>query len=270
MTTSPPHINAQVDATPICPFTLKPISSINKSDLAVIYNCNPLLLQEDDKNAKCCGHECSLLRLTSYLHDTNVAGNMHSSCPVCQKSKVAVVCDGNAARALCPDGEGESSHEEEQTIIYFRYGAILYYLSLPKSSSSSRFSGTSNAISRIGAVLNVDVKHIIHKGKLIYPDTTNNDDVLEDMISISSTDISQKRKKPSLVVMGVRKQTYLKKTEGGSTGIVMAVVGLLSPRTLFSFVTWGFVWTLNATKSLGSGVWIFVQSMIYPPSQRSE
>jgi len=228
-------------------------------------------LLQDNKNAKCCGHECSLLRLTSYLHDTNnVAGHMHSSCPVCHQSKVAVVCDGNAARALCPDGEGESSHEEEQTIIYFRYGAILYYLSLPKSSSSSRFSGTSNAISRIGAVLNADVKHIIHKGKVIYPDKTNNDDVLEDIIiSISSTDISQKRKKPSLVVMGVRKQTYLKKTEG-NTGIVMAVIGLLSPRSLFSFVTWGFVWTINATKSLGTGMWIFVQSMLYPPPQRSE
>lgn len=263
------HINAQADATPICPFTFKPITSIDKSDLAVIYACNPLLLQ-DDKNAKC-GHECSLLRLTSYLHDTNVAGHMHSSCPVCQQSKIAVVCDGNAARALCPDGEGESSSD---VCLSFRYGAIHYYLSLPKTSSSSRFSRQYNAISRIAAVLNMDVKHmkIIHKGKVIYPDKTNNDDVSEDIIiSISSADISQKRKKPSLVVMGIRKQTYLKQTaEGGSKGILMAVIGLLSPRTLFSFVTWGIVWTLNATKSLGSGVRIFVQSMLYPPSQRSE
>lgn len=229
--------------------------------MAVIYHINPLLL-DDDHAAKKCGHECSLPHLVSDVHDAN-AGSTHI-CPVCLQSKVAVVCDGNADRILCNNGQGN-----QHPVVTFRYGPVHYFLSL--KSYSSRFTAASSAISRIGLVLGVDAKQgmkIIYKGKVIYPDKTN--DVSEEIISISSADISQKRKKPSLVVMGVRTRSLNSNAAEGLNGFVrIALVSLSSPRTLWSYMTWGLLWTLNMTKSLVTGVSIFVQSMLYPPEHRA-
>ena len=244
----------------ICPHTLKPISSIDKSELAVI---NP----EQSE----CGHKCSLPHLVSYVHDANVGSTR--SCPVCLQSKVMVVCDGNADRLL-RKGKDEIDVEEQQ-FVCLRYGPIHYYLSL--RSSSSRIP-TSSALSRIEAVLGVDVKQmkIIHNGKIIFPDKTNsNQDVSEKIVSISSLDIAKKRKKPSLVVMGVRKQqAYSKGSISNATvgvkDILLAIVSMLTPTSLWRNISWGMGWTINTTKSLLGGLYLFAQSMLFPPQHRNE
>eukprot|EP00985_Skeletonema_marinoi_P009082 scaffold4174_cov92-Skeletonema_marinoi.AAC.1 len=87
----------------LCPYTLKPISSIDKSELAVI---NP---EESE-----CGHKCSLPHLVSYIHDAS-AGSTHF-CPVCLQSKVTVVCDGNAADKVLRGGHGENDEQEQEVV----------------------------------------------------------------------------------------------------------------------------------------------------------
>lgn len=256
---SSPTDDASADDATLCPYTLKPISSINRSELAVI-------------NPSECGHKCSLPHLVSYVHDAN-AGSTHS-CPVCLQSKVAVICDGNAADRVLRGGQSS----QEQKIVCLRYGPIHYYLSL-KSTSSSRNTVTRCALSRIGVVLGLDVKHgmkIIHKGKVIYPaaDKTNND-VSEEILSISSLDISKKRKKPSLVVMGVRRrQFYSKGAQSnvvvGVKDIVFAIVSMLTPRSVWIKTSCGLGWTVSTTKSLLGGVCIFVQSFLYPPQHNRD
>jgi len=245
------------DDAAICPYTLKTISSIDKSALAVI---NP----EQSE----CRHQCSLPHLVSYVHDANAGSTRF--CPVCLHSKVVVVCDGNAETVLRA-GKHEND-AREQKIVCLRYGPIHYYLSL--QSTSSRVS-PSCALSRIGAVLGVDVKQmkIIHNGKIIYPDKTNNNDVSEKILSISSLDIAKKRKKPSLVVMGIRhRQVHSKGSISnaaiGVKDILFAIVGMLTPRSLWNSISWGMGWTINTTKSLLGGLYLFVQSILYPPHHR--
>jgi len=184
---------------------------------------------------------------------------------------VAVVCDGNADRVL-RGGQGEKNNDtqQEHNIVCFRYGSIHYYVD----------AATSCALSRIGMVLGVDVTHgmkIIHRGKVIYPNNTNIDDLTEELLSISSLDISKKRKKPSMmVVIGMQKrQLYSTKTNSnaavvGVKDIVFAIVSMLTPRSLWSNMWWGLVWTINTTKSLLGGVCLFVQSMLYPPQHRDD
>ena len=262
MTTSS---STEADAA-LCPYTLKPISSIDKSALAVI---NP----EQSE----CGHKCSLPHLVSYIHDAS-AGSTHF-CPVCLQSKVTVVCDGNAADKVLRGGPHGENDAQEQ-VVCLRYGPIHYYLSLQYlslQSTSSRITATSCALSRIGGVLGVDVKHgmkIIHNGKIIYPDKTNND-VSEKILSISSLDIAKKRKKPSLVVIGIRKrQLYSQGSKSnaaaGVKGIIFAIVSMLTPRSLWSNMSWGMGWTINTTKSLLGALYLFAQSMLYPPQHRDE
>eukprot|EP00985_Skeletonema_marinoi_P020380 scaffold12097_cov107-Skeletonema_marinoi.AAC.3 len=215
----------------LCPYTLKPISSIDKSELAVI---NP---EESE-----CGHKCSLPHLVSYIHDAS-AGSSHF-CPVCLQSKVTVVCDGNAADKVLRGGHGENNEQEQE-------------------------------VDR--SVLGVDVKHgmkIIHNGKIIYPDKTNND-VSEKILSISSLDIAKKRKKPSLVVIGIRKrQLYSQGSKSnaaaGVQGVIFAIVGMLTPRALWSNMSRGIGWTINTSKSLLGALYLFAKSMLYPPQHRDE
>jgi len=246
----------------LCPYTLKPISSIDKSELAVI---NP---EESE-----CGHKCSLPHLISYIHDAS-AGSTHS-CPVCLQSKVTVVCDGNAADRVLR-GEPHGENDAQERVVCLRYGPIHYYLSL--QSTSSRITATSCALSRIGVVLGVDVKHgmkIIHNGKIIYPDKTNND-VSEKILSISSLDIAKKRKKPSLVVIGIRKQRQLysqgskSNAAAGVQGVIFAIVGMLTTRALWSNMSRGIGWTINTSKSLLGALYLFAKSMLYPPQHRDE
>jgi len=249
--------------TALCPYTLKPISSIDKSELAVINPKNPE-----------CGHQCSLPHLVSYVHDAH-AGSTHL-CPVCLQSKVTVICDGNADRALHA-GKGENDVKEPK-IVCLRYGPIHYYLSI--QSTSSRMTAASCALSRIGVVLGVDVKHgmkIIHNGKIIYPDKTTNNEMMmtsEKILSISSIDIAKKRKKPSLVVMGVRKRQMQwkgSKSNGAAVGvkdILFALFSMLTPRSLWTNLSWGMGWIINTTRSLLGGLYLFVQSMLYPPQHR--
>eukprot|EP00984_Skeletonema_dohrnii_P009819 scaffold3783_cov126-Skeletonema_dohrnii-CCMP3373.AAC.3 len=256
--------NAPADAA-ICPYTLKPISSIDKSELAVI---NP----EQSE----CGHKCSLPHLVSYIHDAS-AGSTHSCCPVCLQYKVTVACDGNAADKVLRRGHHGENDKQEQ-VVCLRYGPIHYYLSLQSTSPRTTATSCSCTLSRIGGVLGVDVKHgmkIIHNGKIIYPDKTNND-ISEKILSISSLDIAKKRKKPSLVVIGIRKrQLYSKGSKSnaaaaGVQGIIFAIVSMLTPRALWSNMSWGIGWTINTTKSLLGGLYLFAQSMLYPPQHRDE
>ncbi len=187
---------------------------------------------------------------------------------------MTVICDGNANRILHA-GEGEN---DEQKIVCLRYGPIHYYLSV-QSTTSSRLTATSCVLSRIGVVLGVDVKHgmkIIQNGKIIYPDkTTNNDDVSEKILSISSLDIAKKRKKPSLVVIGMRKrqEVYWKGSKSNGTAvevkdILFALFSMLTPRSLWTHISWGMGWAINTTKSLLGGLYLFAQSMLYPPQHR--
>ena len=255
--TSSPALNEEVTAdAALCPYTLKPISSIDKSDLAII-------------NPTSCRHMCSLPHLLSYIHDAS-AGTVHN-CPVCLQFKVTSVCDGNADRVL--HQMQEENDGRERKIVCVRYGPIHYYLSL--QSSSSRLAPR-RALLRIGEVLGVDIKNgikIIHNGKIIYPGDNTSNDISDKILSISSLDIAKKRRKPSLVVMGMRKQKLYanKNTSSMAFGIkdlFIATVSLLTPGSLLRFISYGFGWTINATKSLLRGVFLFVQSILYPPQHR--
>ncbi len=188
---------------------------------------------------------------------------------------MTVVCDGNADRVL--HGRIGVDDVKEQQIVCLRYGPIHYYLSSQSTSSSRMMTASSCALTRIGVVLGVDIKHgmkIIHNGKIIYPDKTTNNDVSEKILSISSLDIAKKRKKPSLVVMGVRKRQVQwkgSKSHGTAVGvrdILFALVSMLTPRSLWTNISCGMGWTINTTKSLLGGLYLFVQSMLYPPQHR--
>ena len=101
MTSSPARKEEATADETLCPYTLKPISSIDKSYLAVI-------------NPKTCRHMCSLPHLLSYIHDAG-AGTVNN-CPVCLQLKVTSVCDGNADRVL-HQLQGEKNDGQEQKIV---------------------------------------------------------------------------------------------------------------------------------------------------------
>jgi len=210
----------------ICPFTLKSLSSTELEDVAVIYAINPLLTKANDgapsQEEVQCGHSCTLSpSLISYLHDASGT----KKCPVCQESPANVVCDSISSAFLISqkishDGRA-SNYSNNGRVISFRYGNISYYLwvhsteSIQSSSYYSKraFSGRkrTNALHRIGDVLGIELKNIrvLYKGKILHPSTKSEslDGISEQLLDISTADILHERKKPSLVVMGLRRQT---------------------------------------------------------------
>ncbi|KAL9188590.1 hypothetical protein ACHAXT_006968 [Thalassiosira profunda] len=145
----------------LCPFTLKPLASIKREELAVVYASNPLLSDGSPVDGAptatvaSCGHACSLMSLVSYLHD----GGGAKLCPVCQKSPVAVVCDAQSSAFLMQQKAGGGA--DASRIVSFRYGTTSYFLwvpsPLPDSTYNKLFSQrATNALERIGHVLGMD------------------------------------------------------------------------------------------------------------------
>lgn len=110
---------------------------------------------------------------------------------------------------------------------------------------------------------------IIHKGKVIYPDSKlSMHDSSEQILNISSSDLIHQRKKPSLVVMGLRQSNHVQNSNSNVFSfhdLLFAVSGRLSPRYLWNTTTWGLKWTMHATFSLLSGLCLFIQSILFPP-----
>ena len=263
----------------ICPFTLKSLSSTELEDVAKIYAINPLLKKANDgapsQEEVQCGHSCTLSpSLISYLHD--VSGT--KQCPVCQESPANVVCDGiSSAFLINHDG---ASNNNNGRVICFRYGNISYYLwvhsteSIKSSSYSKRaFSGRkrTNALHRITDVLDIKFTNIkiLYKGKMLYPNTKSEslDDISEQMLDISKTDVLHKRKKPSLVVMGLRRQTKTMEKKQSTTNMY-TIASKLNPITLiWNVMRFSLQWTFYTTKSVFGGLYLFVYSLLYPPQQ---
>ena len=264
----------------ICPFTLKSLSSTELEDVAVIYASNPLLTKANDgapsQNEVQCGHSCTLSpSLISYLHDSSGT----KQCPVCQESPANVVCDIiSSAFLINHDGALDNNNGR---VISFRYGNISYYLwvysteSIQSSSYYSKraFSGRkrTNALHRIGDCLDIKFTNIkiLYKGKILHPSTKSEslDDISEQLLDISTADILHKRKKPSLVVMGLRRQikTMEKKQ---STTKMYTIASKLNPITLiWNVMRLGLQWTFYTTKSVFGGLYLFVYSLLYPPQQ---
>ena len=273
----------------ICPFTLKPLTSTRPEDVAVIYASNPLNSVEKKTNYNDgapsqeevqYGHSCSLSpSLISYLHDASGA----KQCPVCQESPVKVVCDGISSAFLISqtinhDGALDNNNGR---VISFRYGNISYNLwvhsteSIQSSSYYSKrgFSGRkrTNALHRIGDVLGIELKNIrvLYKGKILHPHTKSEslDDISEQLLDISTADILHTRKKASLVVMGLRRQTKTMEKKQSKTKMY-TIASKLNPITLiWNVMRFGLQWTFYTTKSVFGGLYLFVYSLLYPPQQ---
>lgn len=286
-----------VSISSICPFTLKSLNTTRPEDTAFVYKSNPLLVLA--KNSDCmrttekndasvaekvgCGHSCTLSHLVSYIHDNS--GGTTKQCPVCQSSPANVICDGlsNAQLAILQSNADDADEADDNNgrIICFRYGATLYYLWVNAKPIQSLFlfSGStkeSNAIHRIGTVLGMDVNKmkLIHKGKVIYPTTgeSSADLISEQLFDISSADIIHHRKKPSLVVMGLRKQQITtamrtQQQQPSKSNTIDTIASLLSPWYIFQLITIGFSWTFSTTKSILGGVVLFAQSILYHPTR---
>lgn len=278
----------------ICPFTLKSLNTARPEDTAFVYKSNPLLvlakksdcMRTTEKNDASvaekvgCGHSCTLSHLVSYIHDNS--GGTTKQCPVCQSSPANIICDGlsNAQLARLQSNAYDADVNNGR-IICFRYGATLYYLWVhAKPIQSSLFRGrkeSNDAIHRIGTVLGMDVNKmkLIHKGKVIYPTGESSADLIsEQLFDISSADIIRHRKKPSLVVMGLRKQqittamwTQQQQQQPSQSNTIYTIASLLSPWYIFQLITIGFSWTFSTTKSMLGGVVLFAQSILYPPTR---
>ena len=269
----------------ICPFTLKSLNTTRPEDTAFVYKSNPLLAKSGTRTTEKndasvaekvgCGHSCTLSHLVSYIHDNR--GGTTKQCPLCQSSPANIICDGlsNAQLARLQSNADEAD-DNNGRIICFRYGATLYYLwvNAKPIQSSLLFSGRkeSNAIHRIGTVLGMDVNKmkLIHKGKVIYPTGESSADLIsEQLFDISSSDIIHHRKKPSLVLMGLRKQqiTTAMWTQQQHPSKSYTIASLLSPWYIFQLITIGFSWTFSTTKSILGGGVLFAQSILYPPTR---
>lgn len=148
------------DSSLLCPFTLKPISSAKRDDVAVLCQNNPLLTPPTENH---CGHSCTLSKLVPYLHD----GSAAKLCPVCQTLPVTFICDHQSYTFLdhwhqmhAYEKRDGSSDGFGGKIVTFRYGSTSYFLWVhsqsPQSSSCSNLFGSgSNAMDRINKVLGV-------------------------------------------------------------------------------------------------------------------
>ena len=108
---------------------------------------------------------------------------------------------------------------------------------------------------------------ILYKGKILHPSTKSEslDDISEQLLDISTADILHKRKKPSLAVMGLRRQTKMEKKQ--STTKMYTIASILNPLYLLNVLAHGLCWTFYTSKSVFGGLYLFVYSLLYPPQQ---
>ncbi len=273
-------------ATPtfsICPFTFKAIDTIHPEDLAVVYESNPLLVGHLETARKIqCGHSSTLSNLVSYLHD---AGGT-KLCPVCQSSPASFICDDissstlsrqkNNAQHIRHGSDGTEGDDSGGRIVSFRYGTHVYFLwvtSPPHLSSSYtsifRDRTRENALDRIARVLRVDVKNgmkVIHKGRILYPHKNDSvDDISKEMLDISASDIIHHRKKPSLVVMGLRMQTSDTTSNTSLSDMKFSVARQISLRFIWNTIARCFQSTFISLSTLVGGMVLFVRSILVPP-----
>jgi hypothetical protein len=289
---------AKTMATPnysICPFTFKSIGTLHSEDVAIIYESNPLLAAAAVDAPKIhCGHSCTLSNLVSYLHDTPYPGT--KLCPVCQSSSAYFICDFMSSTAV---SRRASEHAQQIThgsvgsvddagrIVSFRYGTIVYFLwvkNATQSVSSSSYTSffrtrvRGNALDRIAHVLDMDVRYglkVIHKGKIIYPHQGKNsisskdessDEISEKLLDISDSDIIHCRKKPSLVVMGLRiHKTSDMKANTTLPDMIFSVALQITPWYLWNKIACGVRWTFSSLLSLLGGIFVFFRSILFPP-----
>lgn len=295
----------------VCPFTLKRISEIPSHNVGVVYRsydaacadvCAVDCDEHDNDNGdadgggaendggsgigggggKCigCGHRCTLSHLVGYVLDGNSSSSGGGAtspisdntatcsanlprgqipCPVCLDSPIGAISDADAT----VDGK-------RSRMVAFRYGAISYRLCVDQKSTAQR---------RIGAVLGMHATKglkVIHKGKVIHPtkNTASEKDASEQMLDISAADAHHNRKKPSLVVMGLR-------IANGPNALGVSDIYSWSFRSLIpalyhtfsrTFV-WGWGWILIRSCVVGGGVVLFFRSIWRPPEgdhRRSE
>ena len=256
----------------ICPFTLKSLAASKAEDVAVIYERNPLIANIDSFS---CVHSCTLSYLVPYLHNSGGA----KKCPVCQSSPANVICDAKSSTYLeklktqhyTTTEMVNDAPTEEGRIVSFRYGTTVYFLWVSSLSSGRE----ANALNRIGSVLGMDVNKgmkVIHKGKVLFPGYTqkneSSDDISEQLLDISSADMIHHRKKPSLVVIGLRYSQLSNKNSMGkqtTTNILYSIGSMFTPRYIWNAITYSFFWTFQTTKSLLGGIYLFVKSLLYPP-----
>lgn len=274
----------------ICPFTLRAIDTIQREDVAVVYESNPLLAGNSEAEETCnipCGHSCTLSNLVSYLHDTGGA----KLCAVCQSASATFICDSMSSMAISRRINAQNNtHGSEGDggggrIVSFRYGTIVYalWVKSPQQISSSytsifRDRKGENALDRIAHVLGMDVKSglkVIHRGKIIYPHAgksgtaiknDSTDEISEQLLDISDDDIIHRRKKPSLVVMGLRIQTTSSDMRTSTiSDMIFSVVRMITPWYMWNKMACGFRWTFSSVSSLFGGIIVFFRSILYPP-----
>lgn len=273
----------------ICPFTFKSIGTLHSEDVAIIYESNPLLAAAAVDAPKIqCGHSCTLSNLVSYLHDTSGT----KLCPVCQSSSAYFICDFMSSTAIsrrASENAQQITHsvDDEGRILSFRYGAFVYFLwvknstQLVSSSSYTSFFRTrvrGNALDRIAYVLDMDDRNglkVIHKGKIIYPHPGKNsisskdessDEISEKLLDISDSDIIHCRKKPSLVVMGLRIHTTSDmKANTTLPDMLFSVALQITPWYLWNKIACGVRWTFSSLSSLLGGISVFFRSILFPP-----
>lgn len=276
----------------LCPFSFQAIDTIDPEDVAVVYESNPLLEVEETNRLKC-GHSCTLSNLVSYLHD--IPGGAKLLCPVCQSSSASFICDKASSSYISRrtssqhvmDGSDSSTDDGNSggRIVSFRYGTNVYFLwvASPRQLSSSyatlfRGRNGGNALKRIAQVLKVDIKDgmkVIHKGKIIYPHSGKNsvsrhnnsmNDISEQLMDISASDIIHRRKKPSLVVMGLRiKTSDMRGNTTPFSDMIFSVARQITPWYIWNNMLCGFRWTFSNFSSLLGGVWVFFRSILFPP-----
>ena len=173
------------DDDAICPFTLNSLNSINPLNIAVVYkssynkilttptvatvpNANkpPQKKQLETKaNTPKCGHKCSLLPLTHYLHDEECLPSLNDHsftamkrlsssflCPVCLHEPILSIFDGisnssmmkkhqqqqqlpiqsSVPKGMVNDSQVNTSLTDKYEFLYFKYGKIIYNLAFAK------------------------------------------------------------------------------------------------------------------------------------------
>ncbi len=89
-------------------------------------------------------------------------------------------------------------------------------------------------------------------------------------MDVSHTDFIHQRKKPSLVVMGLRK-TILnnpRRVDGAANsclGLLRFALSIISPFNIGRNVSLGIHWMWKVAVSIFGGVGVFVKSLLYPP-----
>ena len=121
---------------------------------------------------------------------------------------------------------------------------------------------------------------VIHKGKVLYPGKKGDvddglNDVSDQLLDLTQTDIIHRRKKPSLVITGLRQTRSVTAAVAAAEnqGIMNFFIGLvrqLTPWYIFSLATWGFRWIFQTTTAVLRGIHLFFRSITNPPEQMQQ